>query len=166
VYFMHGNRDFLLGQRYAARCGMRILPDPSVINLFGQPALLLHGDTLCTDDVAYQGFRAQVRDPAWQANFLRQPIDRRRAFAEQARAASRQHQATAASAIMDVNPGEVERVLRRFGVRRMIHGHTHRPAVHRVELDGAEAERIVLGDWYAQGSSLLVSPDTADLRQH
>lgn len=165
IFFMHGNRDFLLGQHFAARCGMRILADPTVVDLQGEPTLLLHGDTLCTDDTAYQAFRGQVRNPAWQGQFLAQGIAQRRAFAEQARAASQQHQAGLDSAITDVNQLQVERTFELFGVRRMIHGHTHRPAVHRYDdKGGGENLRIVLGDWYEQGSSLRVSPEGVELR--
>lgn len=165
IFFMHGNRDFLVGQQFARRCAMRILPDPCVIDLYGTPTLLLHGDTLCTDDTAYQAFRGQVRNPAWQGQFLSQGIAQRRAFAQQARAASQQHQAGLDSAITDVNQLQVERTFELFGVRRMIHGHTHRPAVHRYAgKDGGENLRIVLGDWYEQGSSLRVRPDDIELR--
>lgn len=165
VYFLHGNRDFLVGQEFASRCAMRILPDPCVVDLYGTSTLLLHGDTLCTDDTAYQAFRGRVRNRTWQGQFLAQSIAQRRAFAQQARAASRQHQAGLDSAITDVNPLQVERMFERFGVHRMIHGHTHRPAIHRYEgkRDGGNL-RIVLGDWYEQGSSLRVSPEGIELR--
>lgn len=155
LFYLHGNRDFLLGRAYAARCGMRLLPDPCLIELGGEPALLSHGDTLCTDDTAYQEFRRMVRDPAWQAGFLAQPVAARQSFAARARAASREHQSMAADAIMEVNPDAVRRLIARYGVRRLIHGHTHRPAVHRPS-EGDTFERIVLGDWYTQGSSLCV----------
>jgi UDP-2,3-diacylglucosamine hydrolase len=157
IYFMHGNRDFLLGADYARCAGMTLLDDPSVIDLDGEPTLLMHGDTLCTDDVEYQRFRTRVRDPAWQATFLARPLDERRAFAAQARDESRRHTATAMPQIMDVNQEAVAAAMRSHGVRRLIHGHTHRPATHRFSLDGEAAERIVLGDWYEQ-SSVLVCP--------
>jgi UDP-2,3-diacylglucosamine hydrolase len=164
VYFMHGNRDFLLGQKFAQRCGMRILADPTVIQLQGEPTLLLHGDTLCTDDVAYQSFREQVRRKDWQSRFLQQTVAQRRDFAAQARAASRQHQKGLDSEIMDVNPSAVARTLKQFGVRRMIHGHTHRPAIHHHGSGMLDGVRIVLGDWYEQGSSLRVTPDSIALQ--
>lgn len=154
VYFMHGNRDFLLGGDYAKRAGLRLLDDPVVIDLGGERTLLTHGDTLCTDDVDYQKFRALVRDPAWQLRFLAQPIAERRAFAAQARGESRKQTAMKPAEIMDVNTDAVASAMRAHGVRRLIHGHTHRPATHRFELDGASAERIVLGDWYEQSSVL------------
>lgn len=156
VRFIVGNRDFLLGDDYARRCGMDLLEDGAVVDLHGTPTLILHGDVLCTDDVAYLAFRKQVRDPAWQAAFLARPLAERRAFAAQARDASRAHTATTDMAIMDVNPRAVETALREARVTRMIHGHTHRPAVHDFTLDGKPAQRIVLGDWYEQGSVLRV----------
>lgn len=159
VYLMRGNRDFLYGQGIAERSGARLLPDPCVVSLAGHPALLMHGDLLCSDDTAYQAFRRQVRDPAWQANFLAQPLAARQAFAAQARAASRQHQSGVSEAITDVNAGMVEATMAAYGVDRLIHGHTHRPAIHTLAMNGRSATRIVLGDWYEQGSVLRVNED-------
>ena len=156
VSFMHGNRDFLLGEEYAQRAGMRVLPDPTVVELQGERVLLMHGDTLCTDDVAYQKFRSLVRNPEWQRAFLAKPLQERRAFAAAARAESRRQTAGKDAEIMDVNQQAVESALRAHGVRRMIHGHTHRPATHRFELDGGTAQRIVLGDWYEQSSVIRI----------
>jgi len=171
VYFMHGNRDFLLGHRYAARAGMRLLPDPSVVMLHGEPVLLMHGDTLCTDDVAYQAFRAQSRTPGWREAMLAQPLPVRRALAGQARAASQTHlQALKAGnraqfeTITDVAAQTVESTLIRYGVKTLIHGHTHRPAVHRVQIGDTQCTRIVLGDWYEQGSVLRVDEDGCQLK--
>jgi UDP-2,3-diacylglucosamine hydrolase len=168
AYFIRGNRDFLLGDAYARAAGMAILPDPAVVMLYGQPTLLMHGDTLCTDDVAYQQFRAQVRNPAWQQQFLSQPLAARVAFAQQARAASKAHQAGlqdkgAMETITDVSPEAVETTLSRFGIERLIHGHTHRPAIHDLTIEGHAHQRIVLGDWYDQGSVLRVSADGVQL---
>jgi UDP-2,3-diacylglucosamine hydrolase len=164
VYFMRGNRDFLLGDAYARRAGVTILPDPSVVMLHGRPTLLMHGDTLCSDDVAYQQFRAQTRDPDWQRQFLAQPLETRLAFAEQARAASRTRQAGLKAqgmmdAITDVTAATVDGSFARFGVDSMIHGHTHRPAVH----EHPGGRRIVLGDWYEQGSVLRVDDSGTQL---
>ena len=160
VAFLRGNRDFLVGADYAARAGWTLLPDPAVILLQGEPTLLMHGDLLCLDDVAYQGFRRQVRDPAWQQGFLAQPLAARKAFAAQARAASAAAQSGRDESIGDVTPAEVERVMAFYGVRRLIHGHTHRPAMHAVTLpEGRSGQRIVLGDWYDQGSVLRVDAD-------
>ncbi len=158
VFFIRGNRDFLLGTGYAARCGMTVLDDPTIIDLYGTPTLLLHGDLLCSDDTAYQQFRAQTRDPHWQAQFLAQPLAARLAFAEQARAASKARYGELLASgqsetITDVTPATVQAWFARFGVTRMIHGHTHRPAIHD---EGHGCSRIVLGDWYAQGSVLRV----------
>ena len=154
IYFMHGNRDFLLGTDYAARAGMQLLADPAVVELDGERTLLTHGDTLCTDDIEYQKFRNLVRNPAWQAQFLAKPLAERRAFAAQARGESRKQTAMKTAEIMDVNQAAVESTMQDHGVRRLIHGHTHRPATHRFELDSQTAERIVLGDWFEQSSVL------------
>lgn len=154
VHLMHGNRDFLIGATYAARCGATLLADPSVEIIGGEPTLLMHGDTLCTDDREYQRFRARVRAPEWQEEFLALPLDERRDIARRMRDASREHTAGAPEAIMDVNQDAVKAAMREHGVRRLIHGHTHRPAIHALDLDGEPAERIVLGDWYEQGSVL------------
>ncbi|KAF1685457.1 UDP-2,3-diacylglucosamine diphosphatase [Pseudoxanthomonas broegbernensis] len=166
VYFMHGNRDFLLGPAYAHRAGMRVLPDPAVVSLYGEPVLLMHGDLLCSEDTAYQAFRAQTRDPGWQQRFLAQPLAARLAFAEQARQASAARQKEmiagdrgAFETITDVTPATVEATLACFGVATLIHGHTHRPAIHALRAGGRAGRRIVLGDWYRQGSVLRVDPD-------
>ncbi len=158
IFFVAGNRDFLLGAEYAARTGLTLLADSTVHVIASQPTLLMHGDTLCTDDDAYQAFRAQVRDDHWQRAFLAQPLDARRAFAARARVGSRQHTRATPEVLMDVNASAVAAALRAAGVHRLIHGHTHRPAIHRLALDGRPAERIVLGDWYTQGSRLRVGP--------
>ena len=163
-YFIRGNRDFLLGDDYARRARMRILNDPAVVMLEGAPTVLMHGDTLCTDDKAYQAFRAQTRDPKWQAQFLSQPLPARLAFAQQARAASQAHQSGLKQeglmeAITDVAPATVDATMARFGIQRLIHGHTHRPKIH----DETHGTRIVLGDWYDQGSVLRADRDGARL---
>jgi len=155
VFFMHGNRDFLLGQAYAEKAGMTLLNDPAVVEFDGERTLLMHGDTLCTDDVAYQEFRAVVRNPDWQNQFRARSLSERHAFAAQARAESVKHTAGAKPEIMDVNQAAVIAAMRKQRVRTLIHGHTHRPSTHRFELDGQSAERIVLGDWYEQSSVLI-----------
>ncbi len=156
--FMAGNRDFLLGPAYAQRCGMDLLDEPRRVELGGVPTLLMHGDTLCSDDRDYQAFRQTVRDPHWQQQFLTQTLEQRQAFAAQARARSSAHTLKASSEIMDVNQQLVEEVMREHGVTRLIHGHTHRPAVHHFSLDGRKAQRLVLGDWYEQASHLCIEP--------
>ncbi|HWT15381.1 MAG TPA: UDP-2,3-diacylglucosamine diphosphatase [Patescibacteria group bacterium] len=153
VSFVHGNRDFLVGPAFAQRAGVTLLPESGVVDLHGTPTLLLHGDTLCLDDVAYQRIRVQLRHPDWQRQFLAQPLAARRAFAAQARADSAKHTGSMDRAIMDVTASAVEAALDAAGVRRMIHGHTHRPAVHDL---GDRRQRIVLGDWYEHGSVLRV----------
>ncbi|WP_305805569.1 UDP-2,3-diacylglucosamine diphosphatase [Stenotrophomonas sp. YIM B06876] len=166
VYFIRGNRDFLLGEDYAARAGMRILPDPSVIDLYGKPVLLQHGDLLCTDDTAYQAFRTQTRNPAFQAQFLSQSLEARIAFAQKARSASQARQSEMKEGdraqfetVTDVSAAEVAATFTRYGVDTMIHGHTHRPAIHTLNAGGRTCTRIVLGDWYEQGSVLRVDAD-------
>jgi UDP-2,3-diacylglucosamine hydrolase len=153
-YVMHGNRDFLLGHGFETRSGARIIEDPLLVELYGEPVLLTHGDALCTADHAYQRLRALVRQGRWQQRFLALPLPVRRALAERARAGSRQHVSYTAADIMDADGAAVLAVMRACGVKTLIHGHTHRPAVHALELDGAAARRIVLGDWHQQGSCL------------
>jgi UDP-2,3-diacylglucosamine hydrolase len=170
VFFQHGNRDFLVGQAFAHRTGMHLLAEHAVILLEGEPVLLMHGDTLCTDDHAYQAFRAQTRDPAWRTHFLSQPLAGRLAFAADARAASQQRQQAMKAddraqfeTVTDVSPATVRETFARYGLRTMIHGHTHRPAIHKIEVDGRACRRIVLGDWYTQGSVLRMDADGVQL---
>jgi UDP-2,3-diacylglucosamine hydrolase len=155
VYFTHGNRDFLLGERYAEAAGMQLLPEEHVVDLYGAPTLLLHGDTLCTDDVQYQQVRRMLRDPDWQADFLAKTPQERVEAAMKAREMSAEHKDGVEMDIMDVNATTVGDAFARHGVRHMIHGHTHRPAVH----DKDDGQRIVLGDWYEQGSALSLSAE-------
>ncbi len=163
-YFMHGNRDFMIGAEFAAATGCTLLSDPTVVDMYGTPVILMHGDTLCTDDHEYQAFRAMVRNPAWQQAMLARPLAERLAIAEQLRATSAASMAGKSMEIMDVNQDAVEAALRAQGVYTLLHGHTHRPAVHRFEVDGHEAARIVLGDWYTQGSVLSWNADGYVLR--
>jgi UDP-2,3-diacylglucosamine hydrolase len=148
IFFQHGNRDFLLGEDYAARCGMQLLPAFHIIEREGRSYLLAHGDQFCTQDVAYQQFRTLVRDAEWQQDFLAKPIAERRAIAAQLRAKSKEANSMKAEDIMDVTPSEIVNVLIEQQCNTLIHGHTHRPARHSLTLpDGSTAERIVLGDW-------------------
>lgn len=163
VYFMVGNRDFLLGEDFARRAGFDLLDDGTVHTLYGRPTLLMHGDVLCTDDIAYQAVRQQVRTPQWKTQILSLSLDARRAFAAKAREDSRAHTGNTMETIMDVNADAVANAMRDAGVTRLIHGHTHRPAIHTLALDGRPAERIVLGDWYEHGSVLRVSKDGVEL---
>ena len=167
LYVMRGNRDFLLGRGFEEATGSTLLPDPTTVELGGEPALLMHGDLLCTDDVEYQQFRAMVNDPRWQEGFLSKSIGERMAMAKQARKESMARNIELAGSretIMDVNQGAVERTMRDHGVRRLIHGHTHRPDIHHFQLDGNPAVRIVMGDWYEQGSVLEYRDGEYDLQ--
>lgn len=155
VRVMHGNHDFLLGGRFEAESGCRLLPEPARIDVPGASVIALHGDVLCTRDEDYQAFRRRARDPQRQAEFLRLPLPARLEHAAHLRHRSQQATRLKASDIMDVTPEAVERMLRDTGARCMIHGHTHRPAVHALECAGESATRIVLGDWYEQGSVLV-----------
>lgn len=163
LYFMHGNRDFLIGERFAQRCGLKLLNDPTLLALAGKHILLSHGDALCTDDVAYQQFRAQVRDPQWQQAFLAKPLAARLAFAEHARSQSAQNKAMQAIEIMDVNANAVTDLLRKYEYPEiLLHGHTHRPGIHQFEIDGHACERMVLGDWH--GHAVCACSDQQGLR--
>jgi UDP-2,3-diacylglucosamine hydrolase len=163
VLFMHGNRDFLIGERFAAETGVQLLPDPCKVNLYGQDVLLSHGDALCTDDFRYQEVRTVTRNPGWQAMMLKKPLAERQAIARQARADSMAHGGSLDPQISDVTQGAVEQLLRSHDVTTLLHGHTHRPAVHRFLLDGEPATRIVLGDWYEQGSVVRWNADGPEL---
>jgi len=152
--FMHGNRDFLLNGEFAKACGGSLIDDPHSVNLFGTPTLLMHGDTLCTDDLDYQKFRVQVRNPNWQKGFLALALAQRKKQIEAVRQTSESEKTRKAPEIMDVNQGAVESVLRQHAYPRLIHGHTHRPARHVHQVDGRACERWVLADWYRSGSYL------------
>ncbi|WP_346798355.1 UDP-2,3-diacylglucosamine diphosphatase [Halomonas sp. Bachu 37] len=147
LYFMHGNRDFLLGERFIQACNGTLLAEPAELELEGTPLVVLHGDSLCTRDEAYMQFRQQARDPAWQAQILALPIEQRLELAKSLRLQSGEANANKADAIMDVTPAEVERCMSEHGVVTMIHGHTHRPYVHDLTMEGVPAKRYVLGDW-------------------
>jgi len=154
IYYMHGNRDFLIGQDFAQRCRFEILPDPTIHTIFGQQWILTHGDALCTDDHAYQQVRSMVREPQWQRDFLNKSIADRIAFAEQARQQSSAHTQAADDSIMDVNQHAVSNLFNEHQQSLCIHGHTHRPAVHIVNKN----TRVVLGDWYHSSSYLEMKP--------
>jgi UDP-2,3-diacylglucosamine hydrolase len=145
---MHGNRDFLLGTGFCAATGCRLLGDHERVDLYGEPVLLTHGDLLCTDDTRYMTLRAQLRDPKWQHDFLAKPLTERRTIAAGLRQLSATEIASKSYDIMDVNQRTVEQTMRDYGVSLLLHGHTHRPAVHRFTLDGKPAARIVLGAWH------------------
>lgn len=149
---MHGNRDFLLGADFCAATGTRLLGDYERVTLFGEPVLLTHGDLLCTDDTRYMTLRTELRSPEWQRDFLSRPLAERRQIASDLRQLSATEIAAKSEYIMDVNQKAVERTMRDYDVALLLHGHTHRPAVHRFTLDGREAARIVLGAWYHEPS--------------
>jgi UDP-2,3-diacylglucosamine hydrolase len=155
LFIMQGNRDFLLGEAYCRSAGAELLPDPTVIDLYGEPTLLLHGDSLCTGDAEYQAFRKTAREPAWQAELLARPLAERRALAAQLRGMSREANSNKAEDIMDVAPAAVTQAMAEYSVRQMIHGHTHRPARH-AEPGGT---RWVLGDWCEQGWAIEATPE-------
>jgi len=157
TFLIHGNRDFLIGTRFCRETGMKLLDDGTVIDVYGRRVLLMHGDLLCIDDHAYQRLRRIVRNPLVQFTLRRLSLRQRQRLAERMREGSKEHIASmdvAAPEIMDVNQDEVRRTFERYGVDCIIHGHTHRPAVHEMQIDGKPAVRIVLGDWYEQGSVL------------
>jgi UDP-2,3-diacylglucosamine hydrolase len=162
-FVMHGNRDFLLSTQFCRMSGAHLLPDPVIVTLYGEAVLVMHGDALCTDDRAYQRLRATVRDADWQRQFLDLSIEARRALAGAARAGSQAHTAAMENVITDVNPDSVARALRVAGTATLLHGHTHRPAIHALEVDGKPRTRIVLGDWYHQGSVLRWNQDGPEL---
>jgi UDP-2,3-diacylglucosamine hydrolase len=161
VYFMHGNRDFLIGERFAKAANCTLLKDPSPLALGDQRLLLLHGDTLCTDDLSYQQFRAQVRDPQWQADWLAKPYPERAELARTIRSRSNVEKSMKADAIMDVSSTAVAAAFEEHGCPVMIHGHTHRPAKHQLKVSGKACTRWVLQDWYDQGGYLSSGPHDA-----
>ena len=157
LWLMHGNRDFLIGQRFADATGARLLADPAVVEIDGVKTLLMHGDTLCTDDHDYQAWRRTARDPAWQAAFLAKSLEERRGTIVELREKSKAVIQAKPADIMDVNDAAVREALRRHGVRRLVHGHTHRAGHHAVDLDGERCERWVLPDWYGRGGYLEIA---------
>lgn len=156
LFFMRGNRDFLLGEQFAERTGGSLLADEVVVDMAGQRTLLLHGDQLCTDDTAYQQFRQMVRQSAWQQALLSKPLAERKAIAAEMRRKSRESQQNKAEYIMDINQQALELTMHQHDVRQVIHGHTHRPARHEFSLDGQPATRWVLGDWHESAKILRV----------
>lgn len=164
-YFIHGNRDFLLGKRFARESGMQLLPQEKVLNLYGRNVLIMHGDTLCTDDAGYQAFRAKVHQPWLQTLFLALPLFIRHRVAAKMRAGSRAANSSKSLAIMDVNQQAVIEAMEKHRVQWLIHGHTHRPAVHQLTANDAPAFRAVLGAWHSEGSMIRVSESDVELVQ-
>jgi len=159
IYLMHGNRDLLMGEALASACQATLLNDPALIDLYGTPTLLSHGDLLCTGDTEYQLYRAQVHDANFQRQFLAKPLAERKAYIAQLRSRSMAEKQNKDSAIMDVNDAAVAALLREHGYPRLIHGHTHRPGHHEHSIDGHSCERWVLGDWNKRGNALLCEAD-------
>ena len=160
LYFMHGNRDFLLGKVFLRDTGGELIPEGSCIDLYGEPTVLVHGDSLCIDDHKHQAWRQQALSAEWQQEMLAKPLAERRMIAQMLRMQSMQGNANKPENIMDVTPAEVVRVLEEHGARQMIHGHTHRPAVHEIQLsDGSPAKRWVLGDWNQDGWKILADSE-------
>jgi UDP-2,3-diacylglucosamine hydrolase len=156
VFLMHGNRDFLLGQAFCKAAGCTLLADPSVVEMGGEPVLLMHGDSLCTRDLAYMKMRRYLRNPLslWILRHL--PLSTRQKLARKLRSESRAQTRMKANDIVDVTAEEVPRIMQQFGVRTLVHGHTHRPAIHKLVVGDQPARRIVLGDWDRQGWALQV----------
>lgn len=158
LFVMHGNRDFLLGDGFAQATNATILPDPTLISLYGHATLLSHGDMLCTDDIDYQHFKAEVRSDAWKERFLSQPLSERISFIESVRQKSDQEKSIKSMHIMDTNASAVIQLLTNYHYPTLVHGHTHRPMQHQYQINGQVCTRWVLGDWYDQGSYLRVDP--------
>lgn len=154
LFIMPGNRDFLFSQAFEKRCNCSLLSDPTVIDLYGTATLLMHGDSLCTDDIKHQESRELLRSTDWKSRFLSQPLKTRIQQAKEYRSMSRKHLKDAPDAIMDVNQETVVDIMREYNVQQLIHGHTHRPAIHSLTVNGEHAKRIVLGDWNSRGSIL------------
>lgn len=158
VFLMHGNRDFLIGSAFEKKTGAVLLNDPILVEIFGKKILLCHGDTLCTDDIEYQSFRDKIRSESWKNKFLKKSLSERVSIANEFRKESELNKKKKSVEIMDVNLDEVNRTLIQFNYPDfLIHGHTHRPNQHSINLDGHQIQRIVLGDWYEQGSYLILS---------
>ena len=159
LYIMYGNRDFLMREGFEAMTGGKLLDEETVIDLYGCPTLLMHGDTLCTDDIAYQEFRTMVRNPQWQAELLNKTPAERLELAQKLRQISKTEMQGKEAGIMDVNQAAVEQAMQTHHVQQLIHGHTHRPAVHEFQLEDQAAKRIVLADWYQTGGVLVCEAD-------
>lgn len=159
TWIMHGNRDFLLGAQFCKNSGCQLIEDPCLVDFYGRKVLLMHGDSLCIDDLEYMAFRAESRSQVWQDSMLALPIEQRRQLARQMRAESEQANSNKSSSIMDVNQGEVIRQMQQFDTSLLVHGHTHRPMTHSLETNRGPGQRIVLGDWDSQGWLLEFGAD-------
>lgn len=164
IYYIHGNRDFLIGKAFASAAGMILLPEHYVIDLFGTPTLIMHGDTMCIQDKGYQKYRKKVRNPVLQWLYSRLPLAKRRKIGDKIRENSSAKNAQVSACILDVDADEIIRVMTQYGVTQLIHGHTHRPDIHLVPLGSTQGRRIVLGDWYTQGSVLVCNQLECELQ--
>ena len=164
IFLMHGNRDFMIGEAFAKRCHFKIIHDPHKISLNNRDILLMHGDSLCTDDIEYQKFRQMVRNPLWQQQVLTKTLEERYQLAQSIRENSKQSTIDKDEFIMDVNQAETEKVFLENDIDLIIHGHTHRPAIHHKTINGSDTTRIVLGDWHETGSYLRINDDSGGLK--
>ncbi|WP_347115439.1 UDP-2,3-diacylglucosamine diphosphatase [Leclercia sp. S52] len=162
-FFIHGNRDFLIGKRFARESGMTLLAEETVLDLYGRRVLIMHGDTLCTDDTGYLAFRAKVHTPWIQTLFLALPLFIRSRIAAKMRAGSKAANSSKSMTIMDVNPQAVISVMEKHQVQWLLHGHTHRPDVHDLTVNNEPAHRVVLGAWHSEGSMIKVTPEGVEL---
>ena len=165
IFAMHGNRDFLIGEKFCEETGVTLLDDPSKLELFGKDTLLMHGDLLCTKDVAYQEFRKTSRSPQWRKEFLDKPIEEREKITQELRTKSKKATSQKEDEIMDVSPDAVEEIMTTHDVRLLIHGHTHRPHVHSLKINEAPAQRIVLGDWDKSAWYIWMDDESCELKQ-
>ena len=163
LFIMQGNRDFLMAEKFSEVSGATLIEDPTIIDLYGIPTLLMHGDTLCTDDVDYQKFREMVRNPNWKKEFFSLPNEERLAMTTKYRKASKEETSKKSMNIMDVNQQAVETTMQEHNITQLIHGHTHRPAIHEFSVDNKKMKRIVLGDWFEQGSVLVCNKSGCQL---
>ena len=165
LFFQHGNRDFMVGQEFAKQTGAILLPEAYILKTAEHKIALLHGDSLCIDDVEYQQFRAQMRNPDVQAMLMSQSLEERRALAQSLRDNSKEANSNKAEDIMDINQAELEKVMLELDVQTLIHGHTHRPATHTFELQGKACQRIVLGDWGESAWQIIIDGDKLTLSE-
>ncbi len=165
IFAMHGNRDFLIGEKFCEETGITLLEDPSKLELFGKDTLLMHGDLLCTKDVAYQEFRNTSRNPQWKKEFLDKPIEEREKITQELRTKSKKAPSQKEDEIMDVSPDAVEEIMTTHDVNLLIHGHTHRPKVHSLKINETPAQRIVLGDWDKSAWYIWMDDESCELKQ-
>ena len=165
IYFMHGNRDFMISSKICNKYGMELIDDPTIVNLYNRRILLMHGDTLCVDDIKYQEFRQLVRNKSWQLQMMEKPLEERLMLADALRNKSMDETTHKNEFIMDVNEEEVKKCFRDSGAEIIIHGHTHRPMVHEVEIDKRKHKRVVLGDWGSKSHVIILNEKNFELKE-